>query len=211
MKKIILLFSAFAVLCSVNLPAKQQEETPAEQQEEETPAEQQEETTPAEQTPSATTDTTPTTTTTPTPTYTPTYTTVPEIVITEVDNSESTLTAAQRSAIVSAAYSQVGLPYGHANIPNVQFDCSGLVAYCYGCAGISISAGSITQIPMIKNTSNPQPGDVVGWWGNVPGGVYPRHVAIYIGDGMILHANGRWVAVEPLAQWSPYTCIGPLV
>ena len=181
----------------------QQQEQQSQQQEEQ--EQQQEETTTSEQTTSSQT------TTPSTPTYTPTYPSVPQIVITEVDNSESSLTAAQRSAIVSAAYSQVGVPYGHSNIPNVQLDCSGLVAYCYGQAGINISAGSITQIPMIKNTSHPQPGDVVGWWGNVPGGSYPRHVAIYIGDGQILHANGRWVAVEPLAQWSPYTCIGPLV
>lgn len=185
---------------------QEQQSQQTEQQTEQTTPEQ----TPAEESSSASTPSTPSVPSTPAPTYTPTYS-VPPIVITEVDNSESTLTAAQRSAIVTAAYSQVGLPYGHANIPNVQLDCSGLVAYCYGCAGINISAGSITQIPMIKNTSHPQPGDVVGWWGNVPGGSYPRHVAIYIGDGMILHANGRWVAVEPLAQWSPYTCIGPLV
>ncbi len=140
----------------------------------------------------------------PTTDYAPTY---------EEPSSVSTgsLTSSQRSAIVAAAYGQVGLPYGHTNSPGVNWDCSGLVAYCYASAGIPVSAYSYDQIGMIQNTSNLQPGDVIGWLGNVPGGVYDRHVALYIGGGMILHANGSRVAVEDLGSWSPYTNGGPLV
>lgn len=129
------------------------------------------------------------------------------------------LTASQRATIVAAASSQLGLPYSHSNTPGVGWDCSGLVGYAYAQAGITIGGGgweqyySVTQIGLAKAnaTSNPQPGDVVCWWGNVPGGNFERHVALYIGNGQILHANGRLVAVDSLRQWSPYTCIGPLV
>lgn len=129
------------------------------------------------------------------------------------------LTASQRATIVAAASSQLGLPYSHSNTPGVGWDCSGLVGYAYARAGITIGNGgweqyySVTQIGLAKAnaTSNPQPGDVVCWWGNVPGGNFERHVALYIGNGQILHANGRMVAVNSLKQWSPYTCIGPLV
>ena len=129
----------------------------------------------------------------------------------ETSTGTGSLTSSERSAIVAAAYSQVGLPYGHDNIAGVNWDCSGLVAFAYASAGRPVSAYSLDQIYMIQNTSSLQPGDVIGWLGNVPGGNYERHVALYIGDGMILHANGSRVAVESLGAWSPYTNGGPLL
>ena len=98
------------------------------------------------------------------------------------------LTGDQRAAIVSAAYSQLGVPYSlGAYSPGSLLDCSGLTKYCYACAGISIPHSSAAQrgISSSKPRSAWEPGDLIFWYG---------HVAVYVGDGMMIHANGRYVS-----------------
>ena len=49
-------------------------------------------------------------------------------------------------AIVSAAYSQLGVPYvWGGTTPGVGLDCSGLTQYCYRQAGISIPRNTESQ------------------------------------------------------------------
>lgn len=82
--------------------------------------------------------------------------------------------------IVSAAYSQIGVPYvWGGSTPGVGLDCSGLVQWCYRQAGISIprTSGEIRNAGTV--VSNPQPGDIC--W-------KPGHVAIYIGNGQMIEA-----------------------
>lgn len=82
--------------------------------------------------------------------------------------------------IVSAAYSQIGVPYvWGGSTPGVGLDCSGLVQWCYRQAGISIprTSGDIRAAGTV--VSNPQPGDIC--W-------KPGHVAIYIGNGQMIEA-----------------------
>jgi peptidoglycan hydrolase CwlO-like protein len=98
------------------------------------------------------------------------------------------LTDSQRSAILSAAYSQLGVSYVWAACsPGSAFDCSGFTMYCYGQAGISLPHSSSAQRSMFNQTSisNLQAGDLVFWTG---------HVAIYAGDGQIIEA------VEPVVH-----------
>lgn len=84
------------------------------------------------------------------------------------------------SAIVNAAYSQLGTPYVWGGTsPNVGLDCSGLVQYCHRVAGISLPRTSGPQGSGGQAVSNPQPGDVV---------CYSGHVGIYIGGGQMIHA-----------------------
>jgi cell wall-associated NlpC family hydrolase len=47
-----------------------------------------------------------------------------------------------------------------------------------------------------------QPGDLVFYWGR--GGGDPSHVALYVGDGQILHApgTGRSVRYDSVWYWS---------
>ena len=84
------------------------------------------------------------------------------------------------SAIVNAAYSQLGTPYvWGGTTPNVELDCSGLVQYCHRVAGISLPRTSGPQGSGGQAVSDPQPGDVV---------CYSGHVGIYIGGGQMIHA-----------------------
>lgn len=103
----------------------------------------------------------------------------------------STLTRAtlteKQSKVVSKAKEQIGKPYvWGAQGPN-SFDCGGLVRYVYKQAvGMDVPMGTTNQEKMGTEVSLNalQPGDLV-FYGN-RGATY--HVAIYIGNGQILHA-----------------------
>lgn len=104
------------------------------------------------------------------------------------------LSSSQRSTIVSAAKSQLGVSYVlGACSPGVAMDCSGLTSYAYAQAGISIPHQSGAQYRMVSNAGNLKTsasalsvGDLVFYQS---GGVI-YHVAIYIGGGQVCHANG---------------------
>ena len=78
-----------------------------------------------------------------------------------------------------------------ASTPGVAIDCSGLTQYAYAQAGLSIPHSSAAQRNMtnVKPISQCQPGDLVFWYG---------HVAIYAGNGMIIHATYTGACEAPL-------------
>ncbi len=83
--------------------------------------------------------------------------------------------------IVSAAYSQLGVPYvWGGSSPGKGLDCSGLVQYCHAVAGISLPHYSESQYAGGKKVTTPQPGDIC--W-------KPGHVGIYIGNGQMIEAQ----------------------
>ena len=79
--------------------------------------------------------------------------------------------------------------------PN-QFDCSGLVMWAFQQAGISLphSSQALAQGGQAVDMSQMQPGDVVTYYSDA------SHAAIYIGDGMMVHAStyGTPVQVAPV-------------
>lgn len=84
-------------------------------------------------------------------------------------------------AIVSAAYSQLGVPYvWGGSSPGKGLDCSGLVQYCHAVAGISLPHYSESQYAGGQKVTTPQPGDIC--W-------KPGHVGIYIGNGQMIEAQ----------------------
>ena len=104
------------------------------------------------------------------------------------------------SAIVAAAYSQLGVPYvWGGSTPGKGLDCSGLTQYCYRQAGIRIShytedqKSELRQIPI----SQARPGDILYRHG---------HVAIYIGGGQMVEATvpGRLSQVSPVRAGATY-------
>ena len=96
-------------------------------------------------------------------------------------------TAAVSSAAqtaVNTALAQVGDLYVYGATGPNSFDCSGLTGFAYKAAGISIPRTSKAQsgfgTPVSK--ANLQPGDLVFFYSPV------SHVAMYIGNGQIVHA-----------------------
>lgn len=92
---------------------------------------------------------------------------------------------------VAAAMSMQGVPYvwGGAS-PSQGFDCSGLVMWAWAQAGRSLPHSSSAQYSVTRRISAAelQPGDLVFYYSPI------SHVAMYIGNGMIVHApNSRSV------------------
>ena len=89
------------------------------------------------------------------------------------------------SIAVSAAKGQLGVPYRFAaSSPGVAFDCSGLTAYAWGQAGVSLPHQSRAQYAASPHVSmgNLAPGDLIFYYSPI------SHVSIYIGGGMVVHA-----------------------
>ena len=113
-------------------------------------------------------------------------------------------TVTGRAAIaVAYAESKVGDDYVYAgNGPDV-FDCSGLVQEAWLAAGVSLPRTSEEQAASLPSISYSQlqPGDLVffrGW--------LPDHVAMYIGDGMIIQATRpgsfvEWASLDPSSEY----------
>lgn len=90
------------------------------------------------------------------------------------------------NSIVSLAKSEVGKPYVWGATGPDSFDCSGLVQYVYGKAGINLPRTTYDQVKMGKTVSmsNLQPGDLL-FWGSATA---PYHVAIYVGNNQYVNS-----------------------
>ena len=82
---------------------------------------------------------------------------------------------------VQAALSRLGSPYSWGATGPNTFDCSGLLLWSYGQAGIGLPRTSSSQKGVGPNVPLDQllPGDLL--W-------EPGHIAMYIGNGQIVHA-----------------------
>lgn len=94
--------------------------------------------------------------------------------------------ASGRAAIaVNAALGQQGVPYKFATSePGVSFDCSGLTAWAWAQAGVSmphVSRLQYSSLPHV-NVSDARPGDLIFYYSPI------SHVGIYLGNGQMVHA-----------------------
>jgi cell wall-associated NlpC family hydrolase len=103
---------------------------------------------------------------------------------------------------VAAAESRLGDPYVWAASGPSAFDCSGLVMWAFGQAGVSLPHFSGAQYAMSEHISmsDLQPGDLV--FPANPG----EHVAMYIGGGQVIQApyTGTVVQIDPLTSFFVY-------
>lgn len=82
------------------------------------------------------------------------------------------------------ACGQAGKPYIYGSGGPSSYDCSGLTAAAWASVGVSLphnAAAQRTSMPAVSR-ANLQVGDLVFYYGDV------RHVAIYVGDGKVMHA-----------------------
>lgn len=112
-----------------------------------------------------------------------------------VDYSGAYANGAATTTAVQDALSQLGVPYqwgGEA--PGKDFDCSGLVQWAYGKAGISLPRVAADQARegVGVNPSDAQAGDLLFFGSPV------HHVGIYLGDGKMIDAphTGADVRIE---------------
>lgn len=101
---------------------------------------------------------------------------------------------------VQAAESQLGVPYQWGGeTPGVGFDCSGLTAWAWGQAGVSLPHSAALQYDDIAHIpmSDLQPGDLI-FYSFGGGGI--DHVVMYIGGGEVIAApqTGQNVQIQSL-------------
>lgn len=118
-------------------------------------------------------------------------------VVEETEAVEDDQTA--RQELVDYALQFVGNPYRTGGSdPNTGADCSGFVKYVmeHG-AGISMNRSSRSQATQGQQISaeEMQPGDLI-FYGN---GSRINHVAMYIGDGQVVHASTHKTGIKTSA------------
>lgn len=99
------------------------------------------------------------------------------------------------STVIAAATAQVGKPYVFGAEGPSSFDCSGLMQYVYGLAGIKLPRLAHEQQNATTPVATPQPGDLVFW------GKPAYHVALYIGNGKIIAAPTEGENVKVQGVW----------
>ncbi len=108
-------------------------------------------------------------------------------------------------AVIDLAHKQLGKPYvWGAEGPN-SFDCSGLIYYVYkNAAGITLPRTSSAQYSagVAVSRSNLKAGDLI--FSSTDGTGNITHVAIYVGDGQMIHAPRNGKNVEKVSINNSY-------
>jgi len=109
----------------------------------------------------------------------------------------SDVDASGRAAVaISYAMAQVGKAYVYGAAGPNAFDCSGLMMMAWAQAGISLPHSSSAQYGVGRHVSSSdlQPGDLVFYYSPI------SHVAMYIGNGLIVEAAnpGAGIRVSPV-------------
>ncbi|GAA2774979.1 MULTISPECIES: C40 family peptidase [Kitasatospora] len=103
-----------------------------------------------------------------------------------VDPSTLPPASGYAAAAVKTALDQQGSPYKWGATGPGTFDCSGLMVFSYAKAGVSLPRTSQEQATVGTNVGtdwhNAQPGDLVIYHSD------RRHVGMYIGNGLVVHA-----------------------
>ncbi|MQS11895.1 hypothetical protein F7Q99_06215 [Streptomyces kaniharaensis] len=102
-----------------------------------------------------------------------------------VDLSNLPPASGYAAVAVAKAMSKQGSPYVWGATGENTFDCSGLMVWAYGKAGVSLPRTSQEQGDVgtrVPSLDQAQPGDLVIY------GSDRHHVGMYIGNGMVVHA-----------------------
>jgi len=114
--------------------------------------------------------------------------------------------SARSQTAVNAALAQLGTPYRYATSrPGVGFDCSGLTAYAWGRAGVSLPRNSRAQYASIRKIPRDAaaPGDLIFYYSPI------SHVSLYLGGGRVVHAPQPGSSVEIASvRWEKVVGVG---
>ena len=129
-------------------------------------------------------------------------------------------TPATRTAI-AAALSYVGQMYAWGggsltgptqgfgpDVGVVGFDCSGLTRYAYAQAGITIPRVAADQYAVLPSVSSLEPGDLVFYATDPSDAATVHHVAMFLGDGLMIEAPESGERVHVTAMRYGYEYIG---
>jgi cell wall-associated NlpC family hydrolase len=107
-------------------------------------------------------------------------------------------------AAIRYARAQLGKPYVWGADGPGAFDCSGLTSRAWAAGGKSLPHYSVAQYDVSTpiSASELRPGDLV-FWGDGPSPSSIYHVALYVGNGRIIHAprTGRPVSEDSMYYW----------
>jgi len=104
---------------------------------------------------------------------------------------------------IEAAHSQLGKPYMYGAAGPDSWDCSGLTQWAFAQAGVLIprtAADQYAAVPTKVGLGQLQAGDLLFWATNTADPTTIHHVAIYVGNGLMLAAphTGANVQIEPV-------------
>ena len=109
-----------------------------------------------------------------------------------------------KSKAISVAKSNLGVKYKWAGNTPSGFDCSGLVSYSFGQAGLELPRTAADMYNAGTKVSSLQPGDLLFY--ATSGGRKVTHVAIYLGNGQMIHsATSKGVSIASInnSYWKP--------
>lgn len=108
------------------------------------------------------------------------------------------------AAAIAYARAQLGEPYIYGAYGPDSWDCSGLTMMAWGSAGVSLPHWSVAQYAATTpvSMSSLRRGDLVFWSYGSPSSIY--HVAMYLGNGMIIQAPhpGASVEIVSMYEWT---------
>ena len=121
------------------------------------------------------------------------------------DNAGGSRRGAQ--AAIDFALSQLGDMYLWGGTGPSRWDCSGLVMGAWERAGVQLPHYSVAQYEQVRHIDEDElrPGDLIFWALNPddPGTIH--HVAMYLGNGQMIHAprTGQPVQIDSVYYWKP--------
>lgn len=101
--------------------------------------------------------------------------------------------------IIRNATNEIGSPYVYGAEGPSTFDCSGLMQWVFGLAGVKLPRTSQEQQRATTRVNAPQPGDLVFY------GSPAYHVGLYIGDGKMIDAPKPGDRVQVESVWGTPT------
>lgn len=103
-------------------------------------------------------------------------------------------------SIIAYGMQEIGKPYHYGDEGPNAFDCSGLMQFIFGKAGITLPRTAAQQQKFATPVSSPKPGDLVFF------GSPAHHVGLYLGAGRMLAAphTGANVRVQNVGTATGY-------